>query len=49
MNNLSATAKLLCIALIVVLLGTLGTCALRRSRTALRVRRVDEVEQLLAE
>lgn len=45
MNSLSLLAKLVIVLLIATTLATLGTCTLRRARTTLRVRRVDELEQ----
>lgn len=46
MNSLSLLTKLVIVLLIATTLATLGTCTLRRARTTLRVRRVDELEQI---
>ena len=46
MNNLSPLAKLVIMLLIAATLASVGTCTFRRARTTLRVRRVDELEQI---
>ena len=46
MNNLSPLAKLVIMLMIAAILASVGTCTLRRVRTTLRVRRVDELEQV---
>ena len=47
MNNLSPLAKLVIMLLIAAILASVGTCTLRRVRATVRVRRVDELEQIL--
>lgn len=51
MNNLSASAKLLIILLVVALLATLGTCVARTARrsVSVRVRRECQLEELMPE
>ena len=46
MNNLSPLAKLVIMLMIATTLASVGTCTLRRARTTVRVRRVDELEQV---
>lgn len=46
MNSLSPLAKLVIVLMIAAILASVGTCTLRRARTTLRVRRVDELEQI---
>lgn len=49
MNNLSGSAKLVIVLLLGAILLSLGNCAMRQARTAIRLRRVDGVEQLVGE
>lgn len=46
MNNLSPLAKLVIMLMIAATLASVGTCTFRRARTTLRVRRIDELEQI---
>lgn len=46
MNSLSPLAKLVIVLLIAAIPASVGTCTLRRVRTTVRVRRVDELEQI---
>lgn len=46
MNNLSALSKLVIVLLVVAMLTTLGNCAMRSARRNVRVRRIDQVEEM---
>ena len=46
MNSLSPLAKLVIVLLIAAILASVGACTLRRVRATVRVRRVDELEQI---
>jgi hypothetical protein len=46
MNELTFKAKLLIVLLVAAILCSLGSCVLRRTRTTLRTRRVDQLEQI---
>ena len=46
MNSISPLAKLVIVLMIATTMASVGTCTLRRARTTLRVRRIDELEQI---